>query len=111
MNKYNARKAEYNGIQFDSKKEMERYVDLSSNPNVTNLQRQVKYELIPKNDLYRAVTYVADFVYMSGDSKVVEDVKGMVLDVFKLKQKMFYTKYGIPISIWPPKTPKKRKKK
>ena len=117
MNKYNAKKTAYKDpnsgeeIIFDSKKEMERYLDLSSNEHVTNLQRQVEYELIPKNNLYRAVKYIADFVYTSGGTTIVEDVKGMVLPEFRLKSKLFYNRYGIPISIYPPKKPKSKHKK
>lgn len=117
MNKYHAKKTAYTDpnsgeeIIFDSKGEMERYVSLSNNEHVTDLQRQVPFELIPKNDLYRAVTYKADFVYVSADTKVVEDYKGLVLPEFRIKQKLFYHRYGIPITIWPPKKPKKRKKK
>ena len=49
MSKYNASKCEYEGIKFDSKKEMKRYIFLKAmeeQGKIRNLQRQVKYVLI-----------------------------------------------------------------
>ena len=100
MNKYRNIKCEYDGLKFDSKLERDRYIELKDNPNVRELQLQVPFELIPKNDLYRAVKYIADFVYMSGDSKVVEDAKAVETKEFILKKKMFYDRYKIPIQLF-----------
>lgn len=105
MNKYNAKKVQMYGQTFDSRKEAERYLVLRSMANnhiISGLQRQVKYELIPKQDGERAVSYIADFVYRDGSGKtVVEDVKGYkkgaAYAVFVIKRKLMLWKYGIKI--------------
>ena len=48
--KYGNTKVEYNGIKFDSKREMQRYLvlkDAESKGIITNLVLQPKFELIP----------------------------------------------------------------
>lgn len=99
--KYHARKTTVDGITFDSKREADRYLVLKSmeeNGNIENLRRQVRYELIPAFDVdgkhYRPVSYVADFVYMADGKEVIEDVKGMRTDVYRLKSKLFARRYG-----------------
>ena len=82
--KYHAKKTELDGITFDSKKEANRYAELKlleRSGAIHNLQRQVRYELIPaqKKDgktIERACHYIADFVYEDNGKTVVEDVKG-----------------------------------
>lgn len=101
--KYNAKKVEYNGLTFDSKLELTiwQYLEqLAKNGEISNLDRQVKFEVLPKNNLYRAVIYVADFVFEYRNVKIFADAKGMILPEFKLKQKMFYAKYGTPITVF-----------
>ena len=84
-NKYGAQKVELDGIQFDSKKEAQRYAELKlleRGKVISNLQRQVKFVLIPTQRIdgkvvEREVSYIADFVYNDEQgSVVVEDVKG-----------------------------------
>lgn len=90
------------GITFDSKKEAERYLVLRSKAKagqISELVRQKRYELLPKQDGERAVYYVADFVYKLPDGTViVEDVKGVKTDVYKLKKKLMLYTYGIKIN-------------
>lgn len=116
--KYGAKKAEYKGIKFDSVKEMHRYVflkHLEDIGEISNLRLQVEYELIPpqyetikvikrgkekeeQKLIFRKTTYRADFVYTKPDgSEVVEDVKGYVIPVYQIKEKLLYQKYGIKI--------------
>ncbi|UVM80005.1 MAG: protein of unknown function DUF1064 [Namikivirus ohi] len=99
--KYHARKTCVDGITFDSKREADRYLVLKSMEEdgaIENLRLQVRYELVPAFDVdgkhYRPVYYVADFVYVEDGKEVVEDVKGMVTDVYKLKSKLFARRYG-----------------
>lgn len=107
---------------FDSTKEYERYLylmELQKRGEISGLQRQVAYELLPK--IYRAkevvgvrrtktvqvleqrkVTYHADFVYYDEKNQelVVEDVKSspkVVTPEYKLKKKMMYYFHGIKI--------------
>lgn len=120
--KYNNKKCEYQGRVFDSTKEKDRFIYLSSlqdNNVISNLQCQVPYLLLPKahylkekqlktkvrydkRQLYDEVTYVADFVYDYNGHRIVEDVKGskkMVLPDFKLKQKMMFYIHGIVVNL------------
>ena len=102
--KYHNKKTIIDGIKFDSKKEGYRYLYLKELENkgiIKNLQRQVKYELQPSfkyNDkTIRAITYIADFVYEKDNKIIVEDVKGIKTDVYKLKKKLFLYIFNIEI--------------
>lgn len=99
--KYHAKKTCVDGITFDSKREADRYLVLKSMEEdgaIEDLRRQVRYELVPAFDVdgrhCRPVYYVADFVYVEGGKEVVEDVKGMRTDVYRLKSKLFARRYG-----------------
>lgn len=101
--KYHARKTCVDGIVFDSRREANRYLVLKGmeeDGTVEDLRRQVRYELVPASDVdgrhYRPVYYVADFVYVDKETgkEVVEDVKGMRTDVYRLKSKLFAKRYG-----------------
>lgn len=99
--KYKNTKVAYNGIEFDSKKEVKRYIELKALEaagEITGLELQKVYTLIPAQyeetgEIYtkgknagqpkrgkcieQAVTYKADFAYTDKNGKqVVEDVKG-----------------------------------
>lgn len=102
--KYHARKTTIDGIAFDSRKEADRYLALKGMEDegtIEDLRRQVRYELVPAFDVdgrhYRPVYYVADFVYVEDGKEVVEDVKGMRTDVYRLKSKLFARRYGMSI--------------
>ena len=101
MNKYGAKKVVIGGEVFDSKKEFYRWSDLKlleRAGKISDLQRQVKYELIPKQDGERACNYVADFVYIDADGNtVVEDTKGVRTDVYRIKKKLMLWVHGIRI--------------
>lgn len=99
--KYSAKKTVVDGVTFDSKRESERYIELKTLVKagvIRDLELQPKFELQPgfecKGKKYRPIIYKADFAYMEGDTYVVEDVKGMETDVFKLKRKLFIRKFG-----------------
>ena len=118
MSKYRNRKVLYNGMVFDSKKERDRYIELSlleKAGKIKRLKRQVDYLLIPAQFgmvvdengkrkrvcLERACFYVADFTYNIGEELVVEDVKGYrkggAYSVFVIKRKLMLEKYGIRV--------------
>ena len=102
-NKYgNVRVATLDGIAHDSKKEARRWAQLNlllKAGEIKDLRRQVKYELIPKQDGERACQYIADFVYFDcrEGKEVVEDCKGKRTDVYIIKRKLMLWKYGIKI--------------
>lgn len=99
--KYHAKKTTVDGVTFDSRREADRYLVLKSMEEdgaIENLRRQVRYELVPAFDVdgkhYRPVSYVADFVYVEDGQEVIEDVKGMATDVYRIKSKLFARRYG-----------------
>ena len=103
MNKYGAKKVTdpATGEVFDSKKEYYRWCELrllQRAGKISDLQRQVKYELIPKQKGERACTYLADFVYKDSDGNtVVEDTKGVRTDAYRIKKKLMLWVHGIKI--------------
>ena len=101
MSKYgNIKTITSDGIKHDSIKEAKRWCELKLLERagiIQDLQRQVKFELIPKQEGERAVYYIADFVYTENGNKVVEDAKGMRTKEYKLKKKMMLYFHGIKI--------------
>ena len=105
MAKYHNRKVTRDGETFDSVKEYRRFCELrllEKAGAVTELRRQVKFELIPAQRIdgkvvERACSYVADFVYMENGQQVVEDAKGMRTQEYRLKRKLMLWVHGIRI--------------
>lgn len=103
--KYHNTKVTKDDLVFDSKKEMRRWNELlllRKAGEISNLERQVKFVLIPAQRINgrvveRECSYIADFVYTENGKKVVEDVKGYRTEVYKLKRKMMLYTYGIKI--------------
>lgn len=100
-NKYgNIKTVTSDGIKHDSIKEANRWCELNlllKAGYITDLQRQVKFELIPKQEGERALYYIADFVYTENGIQVVEDVKGMKTKEYKIKKKLMLYFHGIKI--------------
>ena len=100
-NKYGARKLTApDGQVFDSVKEYHRWgclKMLERAGKIKDLKRQVKFELIPKQEGERACYYIADFTYMENGELVVEDCKGFKTDVYKIKKKLMLMEHGIRI--------------
>ena len=101
MNKYGARKVKApDGQVFDSVKEYHRWGMLKlleRAGRISDLKRQVSYELIPKQKGERACSYVADFTYMEDGKLVVEDCKGFRTPEYRLKRKLMLWIHGIRI--------------
>jgi hypothetical protein len=103
--KYKAKKVTFQGITFDSKKEANRYSELvllERAGKIQNLERQVKFELIPYQRIdgkvvERACHYIADFVYQQDGKKVVEDTKGYKTQEYIIKRKLMLYLKGIRI--------------
>ena len=123
--KYNNKKIIVDGIKFDRKKEALRFKELKMLEKagiISNLQRQVKYTLIPAqyertDEVYakgnnkgkpkkgrlieRECAYYADFVYMQNGNTIVEDVKGyrdgQAYNLFVIKRKLMLYVHGIII--------------
>lgn len=101
-NKYNAKKIKIDGHTFDSKREAQRYCELKlflKAGEIRDLVLQPRFllqdEFFDKNDIkHKKIEYVADFLYIDKDGKaIVEDVKGVLTDVYKIKKKMFLKIY------------------
>ena len=100
MSKYKSKKVEYQGEIFDSKFELTYFIylkELVKLGKIENLQRQVKYNLLPRQTdengkfLYHPVYYVSDFEYDdTNQTHHTIDTKGMLTQDFRLKQKLFY---------------------
>lgn len=125
MNKMRNTKLTVNGEIFDSKKEYNRWCELKILERtgfISDLKRQVVYELIPKQvEKYERygkngnrlqdgervielpVRYIADFQYVQDGKTVVEDVKGYrnpnsaVYAKFVLKRKLMLWLKGIRV--------------
>ena len=88
--KMNNVRCEYNGINFMSIREKDRYINLlfyASKNIISNLRLQVPYKL--EADGNHIETYIADFVYIDTVSgkEIVEDCKGMRTASYKRKKK------------------------
>ena len=100
-NKYGARKVKApDGQVFDSQKERDRWCILrllESAGRISDLKRQVSYELIPKQGTMRECSYIADFTYQENGKLVVEDCKGYRTEAYKIKKKLMLWVHGIRI--------------
>lgn len=121
-NKYNAKKVEYDGHVFDSKKEKARYELLKEAYNsglIDDLRRQVRYELEPPvveeyeeqlktkvvkktRTLQRGIYYTCDFQYIKDGELVVEDVKSSPAQTkldkaYQIRKKLLFARHGIKI--------------
>lgn len=100
MNKYKNKKVQVDMYVFDSIAESKRYKELAllaKTGKIKELELQPRFllqESFKKNGkTYRKIDYVADFKYIENGKIIVEDVKGIQTDVFKLKHKLFEKKY------------------
>lgn len=122
MSKYKNKVCVYEGIKFDSEYERDYWIHLKreeADGKITNLRRQVPYELIPavweerevrlktkvkieRRQLQRPTYYKADFVYEDESGKeVVVDTKSEYtrkLADYRLKKKMMLAFKGIAIT-------------
>lgn len=115
-NKYHSRKITRDGMTFDSIKEYKRWCELSMLEKagaITELDRQVKFTLIPAQYepkwlpklkqigngqcIERECSYVADFVYKEDGLTVVEDTKGFKTKDYIIKRKLMLWVHGIRI--------------
>lgn len=88
-----------NGFRFDSKKESLRYLvlaDMARHGEITELALQPRFpvEIAGK----KICTYVSDFQYLKDGELIVEDVKGMKTQVYRLKKKMVEALYPFEIT-------------
>nr|DAT23298.1 MAG TPA: Endonuclease [Caudoviricetes sp.] len=97
---------------FDSAKEWRRNQELETLQRageISELNRQVPFTLMPSYTIVdettrqgfrtvREIRYIADFTYRLKDgTRIIEDVKGMQTDVFKLKRKLLERKIALGV--------------
>lgn len=98
MSKYHAIKTEVDGIVFASRAEARRYQELSFAEKAGAIQTlgvQPRFKCVVNGELI--CTYVGDFDYWENGAYIVEDVKGMLTPVYKLKRKLMKALHGIII--------------
>ena len=100
--KYGNKKTVLGNVVYDSQKEANRAFELAlllKGGVIKNLERQKRFEIVPKTKDERAVFYQADFVYQEVESGklICEDVKSDATrkdKVYIIKRKLF--KYLYP---------------
>lgn len=103
-NKYHARALSVNGIDFDSKAEYTRYVELNIAQKagaISELSHHKKFLLLPSSEYGPAIYYESDYSYIDKTGKlIVEDVKSTVTktSLYKLKKRLMAEKYDIKIT-------------
>lgn len=89
------------GIKHASQKEANRWCELKMLEragHITDLKRQVEYELIPPQEGERKACYIADFVYKDEKGNtIVEDAKGVKTKEYILKRKLMLWVHNIHI--------------
>ena len=102
--KYANQRVEIDGQAFDSKAEARYWGHLQIRlkaGEISNLRRQVPFELAPAVVIggrkRPPLRYVADFVWEEGGKTVVADVKGVAVDVYKVKRHLMKAIHGIDI--------------
>ena len=117
-NKYSNKKIKFEDKEFDSQKEARRYRELQlleQQGIIKDLQRQVKYTLIPTQRepdvigvkggvkkgkvIEKECSYYADFVYFDNElqQQIVEDTKGFRTTDYIIKRKLMLAVHGIRI--------------
>ncbi|MFA6270299.1 MAG: DUF1064 domain-containing protein [Candidatus Paceibacterota bacterium] len=101
MSKYHSRPADYDGFHFDSQAELARYHELKlmeRNGDIDSLTVHPVFPLMEgfmyQGKKIRGISYEADFSYYENGEHVVEDVKGVETEGFKLKSKLFKARYS-----------------
>ena len=107
-NKYHNRKTK----GFDSAKEWRRNQELETLQRageISELNRQVPFVLMPSYTIadettrqgfrtVREIRYIADFTYrLKSGKRIIEDVKGMQTEVFKIKRKLLERKIALGV--------------
>lgn len=102
MNKYGNRVVvDQDGERFDSAGEFTRWRELQlleRAGELTDLRRQVSYELVPT--LHRpghrtepALHYTADFTYQEGNRLIVEEFKGFSDTAWRIRRRVLLWRY------------------
>jgi len=99
--KYHNRKTTYEGIQFDSQKEENRYRELQLLERaglIRSIELQPRYDFVINGKKLKHY-YKADFRYedTATGRLLVEDVKGLRTKDYRLKKELVEALYGVEI--------------
>jgi hypothetical protein len=98
--KYGNKLTVVDGIKFHSKVEAARWKELKARAaagHIEGLERQVPFKIIWPGETKPVTTYICDFYYKEGDAWIVEDVKGKVTDLYRLKSKLMKVAHGVEV--------------
>jgi hypothetical protein len=99
--KYRNTIIEFEGVRYESKKELRRYLDLREEQRagtITELRRQVDFPIMVNG--VEVCVYRADAVYVRDGRQVIEDVKSAAtrkLPLYRLKKKLMKAALGIEV--------------
>lgn len=96
--KYRNIKTEIGGHVFASQREARRYTDLKLlelTGKIERLELQPRFDIVVNGT--KICRYIADFAYWKrgAGQQTVEDVKGFLTPVYRLKKKLVYACHGV----------------
>lgn len=97
--KYRNQPCYVGALRFDSKREARRWGELralEAAGAIIGLRRQVRFPMVVRGLL--VCTYVADFDYVEGGRRVVEDAKGVRTRDYQIKRKLMKAVHDIDIT-------------
>lgn len=96
--KFSAKPTVVNGRRFDSKGEAARFCELQNLERagiIKNLELQPEFKIAINGK--HCFTYRADFAYFEDQVRVIEDFKGMMTPMYRLKKRCVEAAYGFTI--------------
>jgi hypothetical protein len=100
--KYRNVPTEVDGVLYSSKAEARRAQELAllqRAGKISHLRRQPRFPI--EINGHKVATYVGDFVYLENGKETVEDVKGVLTDVFRIKRALMKAVLGIDVKVVP----------
>jgi hypothetical protein len=100
--KYGSKRCEVDGEHFHSKAEAKRWLvlrDMQRRGQITGLLRQTKYPIVVGG--IHCADYYADFEYHKNGRLIIEDVKGVSTQVFRLKKRLVEAIHRVRITVVP----------
>ncbi len=94
VNKFGARKVTIGGETYDSTGEANRHAQLKLLERarvIQSVSRQPRFTLCVNGE--EVCEFVGDFAYFENGRQVIEDFKGVVTPLFRLKRKLFKALY------------------
>lgn len=72
-------------------------LDQQKQCNINDLETQVRFKIEVNG--FHICDYIVDFTYKIGGNLILEDTKGFITDVFRIKAKLIKAVHGIEIRI------------